>query len=139
MTVYLDIVFLENLLMNYIIIYASGVVIKAEVKKLRLFIASSVGAIYTIVMYLDVIPIYSNFIMKIVLSIVIVYISFKPKTVKKLIKEIVIFYLVSFVFGGCIRRHLKYGHLKYHQKSVDIFVTFTYNKIGNRDVLLHHF
>ena len=102
MTVYLDIVFLENLLMNYIIIYASGVVIKAEVKKLRLFIASSVGAIYTIVMYLDVIPIYSNFIMKIVLSIVIVYISFKPKTVKKLIKEIVIFYLVSFVFGGCV-------------------------------------
>lgn len=102
MTVYLDIVFLENLLMNYIIIYASGVAIKAEVKKLRLFIASSVGAIYTIVMYLDVIPIYSNFIMKIVLSIVIVYISFKPKTVKKLIKEIVIFYLVSFVFGGCV-------------------------------------
>lgn len=102
MTVYLDIVFLENLIMNYIIIYATGVVIKAEVKRLEIFIASGVGAIYTIVMYLDVIPIYSNFIMKIVLSIVIVYISFKPKTVKKLIKEIVIFYLVSFVFGGCV-------------------------------------
>ena len=94
MTVYLDIVFLENLIMNYIIIYATGVVIKAEVNRLEIFIASGVGAIYTIVMYLDVIPIYSNFIMKIVLSIVIVYISFKPKTVKKLIKEIVIFYII---------------------------------------------
>ena len=35
MTVYLDIVFLENILMNYIIVFATGVVIKNECKKLK--------------------------------------------------------------------------------------------------------
>ena len=86
MTVYLDIVFLENILMNYIIVFATGVVIKNECKKLRLLIASVIGAIYTIVMYLEIIPIYSNFIMKFILSIVITYIAFNPKSLKKLIK-----------------------------------------------------
>lgn len=102
MTVYLDIVFLENILMNYIIVFATGVVIKNECKKLRLLIASVIGAIYTIVMYLEIIPIYSNFIMKFILSIVITYIAFNPKSLKKLIKNLIIFYLVSFVFGGCV-------------------------------------
>ena len=102
MTVYLDIVFLENILMNYIIVFATGVVIKNECKKLRLLIASVIGAIYTIVMYLEIIPIYSNFIMKFILSIVITYIAFNQKYIKKLIKNLIIFYLVSFVFGGCV-------------------------------------
>lgn len=102
MTVYLDIIFLENILMNYIIIFATGAVIKTECRKLRIFIASLVGAVYTVVMYLNIIPIYSNFIMKVILSIAIVYIAFKPISSKKLIKDLIIFYLVSFVFGGCV-------------------------------------
>ena len=102
MTVYLDIIFLENILMNYIIIFATGVVIKTECRKWRIFIASLVGAVYTVVMYLNIIPIYSNFIMKVILSIAIVYIAFKPMSSKKLIKDLIIFYLVSFVFGGCV-------------------------------------
>ena len=102
MTIYLDIVFLENILMNFIIIFATGVVIKCNCNKCRYIIASIIGATYTVVMYLNIIPLYSNFFMKLILSIVIVYISFAPKSVKKLIKDIVIFYLVSFVFGGCV-------------------------------------
>ena len=102
MTVYLDIVFLENILMNYIIIFATGVAVKEKLSKIRILISSVIGAIYTIIMYLNIIPIYSNFIMKLILSVVIVYIAFKPKTFKKLIKNLTIFYLVSFVFGGCV-------------------------------------
>ena len=102
MTVYLDIVFLENILMNYIIIFATGVVIKANCNKWRILLTSSIGAVYTIIMYLNIIPIYSNFIVKFVLSIVIVYVSFKPKTFKLLVKDLIIFYLVSFAFGGCV-------------------------------------
>ena len=102
MTVYLDIVFFENVLMNYIIIFATGVVIRDECRKWRIFAASVLGAAYTVVMYLNVIPIYSNFVMKIVLSVVIVYVAFKVKSFKKLVKNLIIFYLVSFVFGGCV-------------------------------------
>ena len=102
MTIYLDVVFLENILMNYIIIFATGIVLKNKTTNFRFFISSILGAIYTIIMYLNIISIYSNFLMKLLLSVVMVYIAFKPKTLKKLIKDLIIFYLVSFVFGGCV-------------------------------------
>lgn len=102
MTVYLDIVFFENIIMNYIIIYATAVVIKINIKQFRIILSSIMGAIYTIVMYLNIIPIYSNFLMKFILSLVMCYIAFYPQNFKKLCKDLIIFYLTSFVFGGCV-------------------------------------
>lgn len=45
--------------------------------------------------------IYLNLLSKLILSIVMIYIAFAPKNVKMLFKYITIFYLASFVFGGC--------------------------------------
>lgn len=101
MTIYLDIVFLENMIMNYIIIYATVIVLKNKVSQIRILFGSFIGAIYTVVMYLNILPIYSNFLMKFILSIIIVYVSIKPHTMKKLFKDLIVFYFVSFVFGGC--------------------------------------
>ena len=43
----------------------------------------------------------SNIIMKIILSISMVWVAFDAKNHKVLLKDILMFYLVSFVFGGC--------------------------------------
>ena len=102
MTIYLDIVFFENVLMNFIIIYATGVVVKCIIKKRKVIIASCIGALYTVLMYMDIIPIYSNVIMKIILSFALIYVAFTPKSLKQLLKYMLIFYLVTFVFGGCV-------------------------------------
>ena len=101
MTVYLDIVFVENLLMNYIILFATGFIQKMQMKQLRLIISSAFGGGYAIISYLNIIPIYSNIFMKILLSIIMIYIAFNPQNVKKLCKTILLFYLTSFVMGGC--------------------------------------
>lgn len=44
--------------------------------------------------------IYSSLISKILLSITMIYIAFKPQNIKSLFKHLIIFYLTSFVFGG---------------------------------------
>lgn len=100
MTVYIDVVFLENLIINYIIIYVAGIISKAKIRHIRIFIGSLIGAIYSVMYYLVNFKIYSGAIIKIVLSIVIIYVSFKPSNFKILAKQILLFYLVSFVFGG---------------------------------------
>ena len=46
-------------------------------------------------------PIFSNIFVQIGLSIAMIYIAFVPSNLKNLFKYIVIFYLTSFVFGGC--------------------------------------
>lgn len=100
MTIYIDIVIIENLIMNYIILCATGIVSKIKIKHLRLIMASLLGAIYSVVAYMKILEIYSNIVLKILLSVIIVYIAYSPQTVKKLWKTLVMFYLVSFVFGG---------------------------------------
>lgn len=100
MTIYIDVILIENLLMNYIILYATGIVLKIKIKHLRLFFASLIGAIYTVISYISKVEIYSNFILKFLLSIVIIYVAFNPQKAKILWKDILIFYLTSFVFGG---------------------------------------
>ena len=100
MTIYIDVVLIENLLMNYIILFATGVILKIKIKHIRLLLASLIGAIYTIIAYISNLRIYSNFFLKLILSLVIIYIAFNPKSVKKLCKFTLIFYLTSFVFGG---------------------------------------
>ena len=100
MNIYINIVIIENLIMNYIILLATGMVLKIEIKHMRLILASLVGAIYTVLVYMQIIPIYSNFLLKIILSFVIVYIAFRVQSIKQMWKNLLFFYLTSFVFGG---------------------------------------
>lgn len=100
MTIYLDVVLVENLCMNCIILFASAYVLKKKVKHIRLIISALIGGIYSILAYIQIMQIYSNVICKFILSIVMVYIAYKPKNIKELAKNITFFYLVSFVFGG---------------------------------------
>lgn len=100
MTLYVDIVFLENVFMNSIILLATGVILKDKTRIIRNLISSSIGAVYAIIIYTSHIELYSNIFLKIMLSLVIVYISFKPQNTKSMLKHIIIFYLTSFTFGG---------------------------------------
>ncbi len=100
MTIYIDVVLIENILMNYIILFTTGLILKIKIKHLRLILASFIGAIYSIIAYMGILEIYSSIVLKIILSIIIVYIAFNPQNIKKLWKDILIFYMVSFVFGG---------------------------------------
>ena len=101
MTIYVDIVLFENLCMNYIILFGTAYIIKIKVRHIRIFFASMIGAVYAVLAYSGIFPIYANLITKIVLSICMAYIAFNPKKLKGLIKELIVFYLVSFALGGC--------------------------------------
>lgn len=100
MTFYIDIIFVENIIMNYIILFATGLIIKKDIKHLKLFISSTIGATYAIMSYISGLEIYTNQITKFLLSIVMIYIAYNPTNIKKMFKDIVIFYLTSFCFGG---------------------------------------
>lgn len=100
MTVYIDIIFLENLFMNCIILFATAVILKIPIKIIRIMISSTIGSVYAIIIYTSNLQIYSNLFIKIALSAVIVYIAYKPEKVKSFLKNLMIFYLTSFTFGG---------------------------------------
>ena len=100
MIIYIDIIFLENIFMNSIILLATGIILKTDLKIIRNFIASTIGSIYAVIIYISNIEIYSNVILKVALSFAMVYIAFKPPNIKLFLKYLIIFYLTSFTFGG---------------------------------------
>ena len=116
MTIYVDVVLLENLCMNYIILFGTGYILKLKIKHLRILASSLVGAIYAILAYAGIFPMYANILVKVVLSICMVYIAFYPKNIKGMAKELIVFYLVSFALGGCTFA------LLYIVKPQDIFM-----------------
>lgn len=100
MTLYVDIIFLENIFMNSIILLATATIMKTQIRIWRILVSSIIGSIYAIIIYVSNIEIYSNVFLKLLLSVAIVYIAFKPPSIKSFFKHIVIFYLTSFTFGG---------------------------------------
>lgn len=100
MTIYLDVIFLENIVINYIILYVTGIISKTQINQKRLIAGALIGAFYSIIYYVLNLKIYSSFIIKIILSIVIIYVAFNSNSFKDLLKKVLLFYLTSFVFGG---------------------------------------
>ncbi len=100
MTIYLDIIFLENFILTFIILCATGVILRTKINIFKLLLGSSIGSAYVVITYLIKSNLYSNLLAKIILSIIIIYISFNPKKIKQYIKSLLFFYLTSFIFGG---------------------------------------
>ena len=100
MVIYMDMLFLENFILDFIILYVTGLISKNKIKFLKLIFGSALGAIYVVMYYFIKINVYSNIIIKLLLSIIMIYISFVPTNFKEMLKLTVFFYLTSFVFGG---------------------------------------
>ena len=101
MSIYLDIVFIENVIMNYIILLATVIITKEKLNQIRIIISSIIGGIYAVSYYVTKFSAYITISAKVILSIVMIYIAINPKSIKKMMKELIIFYLTSFAFGGC--------------------------------------
>lgn len=86
--------------MNYIILFATETILKTPIKIIRTFISSTIGSIYAVISYMSVLEIYSNIFLKIILSMAMIYIAFDTKSLKQFLKQLIIFYLTSFTFGG---------------------------------------
>lgn len=57
MTIYIDVIILENLIMNYIIMYATAIIVKKKTTIFRLFISSMIRSnLCNIIIYIS----YSN-------------------------------------------------------------------------------
>ena len=100
MTIYIDIVLLENIVMNYIIILATAIISKAKISIWRSLIAATIGGIYAILNYLVELEIIYNLILKFLMSIIMIQIAYNSKKYKIFFKQMVMFYLTSFTFGG---------------------------------------
>lgn len=99
--IYLDILLLENIIMNYLILWITAKLSKSNMSNVRLLAASALGALYLLLAFIPNVTGYHTATVKMVLSIIIVIVAFAPEKLKVFIKTLALFYIVSFLFAGC--------------------------------------
>lgn len=100
MKIYLDIVLLENFIMNYIIIFSTALISKSKVNHLKIGMASLVAGLYSILNYVWNLGNLESLLIKFLISVLIILIGFDSYKIKTILKQLILFYLVSFTFGG---------------------------------------
>lgn len=101
MEIYLDILVLENIVMNYLILLLTAKFSKIRTSHLRLFLGALVGASYVAFLVLfPNIKVYYTTIAKVLLSFAIVAITFSPPKIVSFMKTLAIFYVSTFIFAG---------------------------------------
>jgi len=98
--VYADVIFIENLIMNAIILLCTAKLIKRRYSWLQLIISAGIGAIYAVLSYFPQFKYLFDVFMKVIFSFLMVIIAFTPSSLKDFVRLTGVFYIVSFVFGG---------------------------------------
>ena len=90
----------ENIFLNFIILLSTAIISKSQIKIIRIFISSFIGGLFAILNYIININWLFTIILKVMISIVMIKIAFNKSNFKKILKQLMFFYLVSFTFGG---------------------------------------
>ncbi len=99
--VYIDILFAENFIIDFLLIYCSCKIYGSFSGKLRMCISSLIAALYSVAAVICP-EILSNPIAGFAVSLPIVYLSFMPQSRQGFYKSLACFYAVCFAFSGFI-------------------------------------
>lgn len=97
---YIDIIWLDNLVMNFILLWTTSKLFRESTPSWRLWIASCIGALYAVFLVCSDLIILGGWGTKIILSLCIILVAFKFTTLGRFIRLMGIFYGVTFAFGG---------------------------------------
>lgn len=96
MTIYLDVIFIENFVMNLSIILSEAILLNSLNKFMKKISAAFIATVYYILTLFF--PKIACF--QILIGTLIIIIAFETKRLKVLVKQIFLFYFINFVFAG---------------------------------------
>lgn len=100
--VYIDVLFAVNLVMDFIIIWTTARLVGIKVFYQRIFMASVLGAVYSIGSIFPELASWYDFPIKVLFSGILVILAFWPKSWRQFVKLWACFYGVSFVTAGAV-------------------------------------
>jgi len=110
-TVYADVLFIINFIINMILIKISSLFMKSTVSNTRLCISSALGAVYAVCMFFPDISFMYIFPFKLFVSIIMMKIISPHAKLIKMIKYTSVFYMVSFTFAGVLLALIYFGSI----------------------------
>ena len=98
MKMYIDLFFIFNVIMDYIIIMSTSILLKRRTSYIRMILSSLIGGISSLVLFTSL----NKIVIEIISIVIMVLISFGYKDIRYLIKNILYMYIISTLLGGII-------------------------------------
>lgn len=98
MKMYIDLFFIFNVIMDYIIIMSTSILLKRKTSYIRMILSSLIGGISSLVLFTSL----NKIVIEIISIVIMVFISFGYKSIRYLIKNILYMYILSTLLGGII-------------------------------------
>lgn len=129
---YIDELLFLNFVIDYILLSILRGIMKLNTKRIRIVFGCLIGEASVIYLFVNM----NNFvfsIFKIILCLIIIYVSFGYISFREYIKNIVCFYILSFFLGGCLLYFKSLNLVKYNYillfvpVIMKVYKFFTYN------------
>lgn len=98
--VYADILIAVNMIVNYLLLRASAAVTGSDGKTVRFFLSAAAGGFFSLIIFVDGIPMILNAVIKLAFLAFMVAVAFGAKTLKAFVKNCAAFFIANFVFAG---------------------------------------
>lgn len=98
MKIYIDLFFLFNVIMDFIIITGVGIILKRRSNYIRILLSSLVGGVISLCLFTNI----NNILVDIIGIMIIVFISYGYKNIRYYINNIIYAYIISILIGGVI-------------------------------------
>ena len=98
MKIYIDLFFLFNIIMDFMIILGTSIILKRNSNLIRIIISSLIGGLSSILLFGNI----NKILIEVISIIVMMLISFGYKGIKYVLRNIFYMYLLSTLIGGII-------------------------------------
>jgi len=98
--IYIDLLWLQNFVMNSLLLFTTSKCARSKTGVLRLLLSAAIGAFYAVAAILLDTSMLQSFFVRLLISIVMLIVAFEWLDIKKFLKLTVLFYGVTFLFAG---------------------------------------
>lgn len=115
MEVYIEDVFLDNFIIDFILLLITAKLLKLQYSKLKIFLASSLGMLFALAnIFLTINPV-PLFLYKLLSGFLMILVAFNTRSVKKIFLTYIVFLFVTFIVGGaCLAICLTFGNISFN-------------------------
>ncbi len=100
MVIYLDILIVLNLFVDYFLLLSCSIISNLYVKKKRLILGAILGGLFSVFILLPESNIFLSFIVKVCIALILILVTFGYKSKQLFIKTFLVFFVENFIFIG---------------------------------------
>lgn len=100
MYVIAEYLFIENFIINYVILQSTKIITRTKTTRGRILITATITAFYPFVLFFPSLGFLTNFYMKMIISFIIVKLAYNSSSLALYLKQVSAFYVISFIFAG---------------------------------------